>query len=323
MSLGENIARLRSRQGWSQGELADRLEVSRQSVSKWETDASVPDLDKLMKLSEAFGVTLDNLVRGEAAGAADTADSNVAMPGEQNAAGANIGFYSPGAGDLSSHSAQPTNASARTHALPPVQPAQAAPQPGTHKVAALVLFLFGLAVFLLLLLLEGSAAGVLLAVPFWLCAAVCAVCRKNAGLWCAWVVYLTVTLYLYYASGVSWELVLLTFRYEASWNYLRLAFAWGMLLYALVMMLVTVLRFYRLPLTASKGTAAALAAGWAALLVVRVAGGRLFLYFLPLSGPFWFLYTLFGYLQLAAGVALLCFTARLLHSALQSRRAAR
>lgn len=40
MSLGENIARLRAQNGWSQGELADKLEVSRQSVSKWETDLS-------------------------------------------------------------------------------------------------------------------------------------------------------------------------------------------------------------------------------------------------------------------------------------------
>lgn len=44
----------------SQGDLAEVLEVSRQSVSKWETDSSVPDLDKLIKLSQLFGVTLVN-----------------------------------------------------------------------------------------------------------------------------------------------------------------------------------------------------------------------------------------------------------------------
>lgn len=48
----------------SQGELADLLDVSRQSVSKWETDASTPDLDKLVKLSGVFHVTLDELVQG-------------------------------------------------------------------------------------------------------------------------------------------------------------------------------------------------------------------------------------------------------------------
>lgn len=62
MSLGENIYRLRIEKKLSQEELAGVLEVSRQSVSKWETDSSVPELDKLVKLSETFGVTLDELV---------------------------------------------------------------------------------------------------------------------------------------------------------------------------------------------------------------------------------------------------------------------
>lgn len=65
MSLGSNISRLRAEKRLSQGELADILNVSRQSVSKWETDASVPDLDKLVRLSRVFDVTLDKLVTGE------------------------------------------------------------------------------------------------------------------------------------------------------------------------------------------------------------------------------------------------------------------
>lgn len=64
MSLGTNISRLRAEKHLSQGDLAEALDVSRQSVSKWETDASVPDLDKLVKLSRVFGVTLDQLVTG-------------------------------------------------------------------------------------------------------------------------------------------------------------------------------------------------------------------------------------------------------------------
>ena len=66
MTLGESIARLRAERYMSQGDLADALGVSRQSVSKWETNGAVPDLDKLLKLSELFGVTLDQLVKGEA-----------------------------------------------------------------------------------------------------------------------------------------------------------------------------------------------------------------------------------------------------------------
>ena len=64
MTLGQNICRLRTERGLSQGDLADALGVSRQSVSKWETDASVPELDKLRRLSEVFQVRLDELVNG-------------------------------------------------------------------------------------------------------------------------------------------------------------------------------------------------------------------------------------------------------------------
>ena len=56
MTLGENIARLRTQKDWSQGDLADALGISRQSISKWETDTSIPELEKLIKLSELFGV---------------------------------------------------------------------------------------------------------------------------------------------------------------------------------------------------------------------------------------------------------------------------
>lgn len=66
MSLGENIYRLRTEKNMSQGDLGAALDVSRQSISKWETDGAVPELDKLMKLAELFGVTLDELVTGKA-----------------------------------------------------------------------------------------------------------------------------------------------------------------------------------------------------------------------------------------------------------------
>lgn len=65
MTLGENIVCLRTKKNWSQGNLTDMLDVSRQSISKWEADTSIPELDKLLKLSKLFGVTLDELVNGE------------------------------------------------------------------------------------------------------------------------------------------------------------------------------------------------------------------------------------------------------------------
>lgn len=66
MILADKILNLRTGLGLSQGELAEKLEVSRQSVSKWETGQSVPDLDKIIKLADLFGVSVDDLVREDA-----------------------------------------------------------------------------------------------------------------------------------------------------------------------------------------------------------------------------------------------------------------
>lgn len=62
MSLAENIYRFRTEQNMSQLDLADALEVSRQSVSKWETGTAVPELEKLIKMCDLFDVSLDVLV---------------------------------------------------------------------------------------------------------------------------------------------------------------------------------------------------------------------------------------------------------------------
>lgn len=65
MTLGERIAYYRGKLGLSQGELAEKLGVSRQAVSKWETDAGLPDLERLIALSRLYRITLDELVKGE------------------------------------------------------------------------------------------------------------------------------------------------------------------------------------------------------------------------------------------------------------------
>lgn len=64
MTLGERIAYYRGKLGLSQGELAEKLSVSRQAVSKWEIDAGLPDLERLIALSKLFDITLDELVKG-------------------------------------------------------------------------------------------------------------------------------------------------------------------------------------------------------------------------------------------------------------------
>lgn len=65
MNIGEKIYKLRTEKNLSQGDLAEIVEVSRQSVSKWENGAAVPDLDKIIRLAEVFGITVDELVKGE------------------------------------------------------------------------------------------------------------------------------------------------------------------------------------------------------------------------------------------------------------------
>lgn len=63
MTLGEKIYKLRTERGLSQETFGDKLGVSRQSVSKWETDQSLPELEKIIALSEFFGVSTDYLLK--------------------------------------------------------------------------------------------------------------------------------------------------------------------------------------------------------------------------------------------------------------------
>ncbi|MBO4872026.1 MAG: helix-turn-helix transcriptional regulator [Lachnospiraceae bacterium] len=65
MILADKIIELRKKNGWSQEELADVLNVSRQSVSKWESAQSIPDMNRILKMSEVFGVSTDYLLKDE------------------------------------------------------------------------------------------------------------------------------------------------------------------------------------------------------------------------------------------------------------------
>ena len=65
MILADKIIRLRKKNGWSQEDLADKMNVSRQAVSKWEGAQTIPDLEKILQLSVLFGVTTDYLLKDE------------------------------------------------------------------------------------------------------------------------------------------------------------------------------------------------------------------------------------------------------------------
>lgn len=64
MTIADRILELRKTKGISQEELADKINVSRQAISKWESGQSFPDLDKIVILSEYFNVTTDYLIKG-------------------------------------------------------------------------------------------------------------------------------------------------------------------------------------------------------------------------------------------------------------------
>lgn len=65
MKLEENLVRLRKEHGLSQNDLAEKLNVSRQAVSRWEQGAAMPSTDNLIYLSKLYGITLDELIHGE------------------------------------------------------------------------------------------------------------------------------------------------------------------------------------------------------------------------------------------------------------------
>ena len=159
MTLGQNIARLRTQKNLSQGDLADALEVSRQSVSKWETDASIPELDKLLRLAELFGVTLDELVKGESA---QPEAARGEVPDKESA-----GAYT---------------------AAPP------AARRETRQIVGTILLCFGALIGILIMLFAGTLAGFILALPLFVCGTICLTVRHRTGLWCAWVMYLMVEL---------------------------------------------------------------------------------------------------------------------------------
>ena len=63
MKIGEKIAHLRTVAGISQEQFAERIDVSRQSVSKWEMDQALPQIDKVLQICEIFDVSTDELLR--------------------------------------------------------------------------------------------------------------------------------------------------------------------------------------------------------------------------------------------------------------------
>ena len=80
MIFADKLILLRKKAGWSQEELADQMNVTRQSVSKWEGAQSIPDLEKMLRLSELFGVSTDYLLKDDIEEAEPIAPSDDTPP---------------------------------------------------------------------------------------------------------------------------------------------------------------------------------------------------------------------------------------------------
>ena len=79
MEIGNKINQLRKLSGMTQEQLAEKLNVSRQTISKWESDSTSPDLESIVKISRIFHVSLDDLLKEGEAGAANKTDEQITL----------------------------------------------------------------------------------------------------------------------------------------------------------------------------------------------------------------------------------------------------
>ncbi|MBQ3236583.1 MAG: helix-turn-helix transcriptional regulator [Oscillospiraceae bacterium] len=216
MTLGEKIYKFRTDKNLSQGDLSDMLGVSRQSVSKWENDAATPDLDKIIKLAEVFGTSIDELVKDNAATLPKTEEP------------------------------QTTVIIKKESAFPP------------RKIVGTVLFSLSLIITFICFViggLEGALSGILFSAPLILCGLVCFIFKKNVGLWCAWAVFFAVDMFLRMATGTS-SSVIFNFQallfYIRGGEFIRLLLSFAQFAAILSLILITVFRFWKLPLENKK-----------------------------------------------------------------------
>ena len=204
LTLGQRIAAYRTRVHLSQDSLAELLEVSRQSVSKWETDASTPELSKLVRLSQVFGVSLDELVLGEAAGKAD--EGEIAA-GERTV-------------DAAARDTEAVAEALRSH---------------RQKIAGIVLLAVGgVACFLQIGLL-------ILIWPLLLLGLLCLTAKRVTGLGIGWLLWLSVVAMVYGYTSVN---LFMVFHKEAYGVLsVPVAIAWALWLWLAVLMAVSVRRF--------------------------------------------------------------------------------
>lgn len=189
MTIGEKITALRTSHDMSQGDLAEKLNVSRQSISKWETNTSIPELDKLIQLSDLFHISIDELVR----------DNDLPNDPGKTADDTN-------------------NATLATFPQPDAVPTS---QPqiimqrsiSTQKVIGFILLGIGLLCCILALLL-GSGLAVIGGYVV-LCSIFCLLLKKYAGLVIGWVSFFVFSAIAPYVTSVNLHSVFHPYFYQS------------------------------------------------------------------------------------------------------------
>lgn len=211
MNIGERIYNLRTEADMSQSDLAEKLNVSRQSVSKWENNNSTPDIEKLVLIANVFGITVDELVKDDASSANLTDNENKAE---------------------ATHPEEAINQ--------PITAASAKPQKNIK--AAKILLGLGIAIVFGFFIFGLGLTGLIFAIPFLTCSLICYLAKKDVGFACAWVLVFLADMYIRLGTGISWATIRLTTQWEYSMNYWRLLIAWVQFVVILSLVIYTIVR---------------------------------------------------------------------------------
>ncbi|MBE6030288.1 MAG: helix-turn-helix transcriptional regulator [Clostridiales bacterium] len=235
MTLGNRIAALRIESGLSQGDLAEKMGVSRQSVSKWETDASVPDINNLIFLSNLFDVTLDELVKVKSVQQVKESHTDSVLPEH----------------DIPEHVPSPAKDSIN-------------PKPPISMTQKILGFIFlGVGLFTVVLGLSLGFGLIIFAPLLIVYGIVCLTVRKHAGLICCWATVLPCVCLMPYFTSCSIN-ALFSALY---WMELE-AYSVQLIVSAVFWVLILTLSFFTAKATPARNHPF-IATGWVALFLLR------------------------------------------------------
>lgn len=215
MNIGERIYNLRTEANMSQGDLAEKLNVSRQSVSKWENNNSTPDIEKLVLIASVFGITVDELVK-------DDVTKNI-----ENLSNETISSF-----ENQNTIPQASTNETKSTTLKPVK----------NLKAAKILLVLGILVAFGFFVFGLGLTGLIFALPFLVCSLICYLSKKDVGFACTWVLVFLADMYIRLGTGLSWAAIKLTTQWEYSMNYGRLLIAWVQFAVILSLVIYTIVR---------------------------------------------------------------------------------